>query len=507
MRLCRNVLTCAEMSKQNTRETSPIKEPQASHIPHKSAQRKTTPRGKSATPVPLQPRGGVGKNTANYWLSRVYRPTNGRGVASAHYMMRLKIRGRRLALSLGTGNQNAAAACAAAFYNDVLALGIEAALAKHKPEAKGEEVATIGEYLTAARAVMDVRPATFAAYSVHLRRIAGDILRQRYARKAKVSHKKATRKTIEAAPLSIFTPEAVQAWRLAFVARAGDDGRKARSARISANSILRQARSLFAPRVVKFLKTLRLPDPLPLAGIEMFPRESMRYVSKIDAAILMRKAREELAEAAPDAFLAVLLAFAAGLRRGEIDRLLWRHVDFDRGQIFIEESEHGALKSEDSRGAVDIDQTTLEVLRGFRARAKGQFVLNAPQDARDAKSTTKTASKAASRPWGLRYRCTAVFERANYWLRANGIEGAKGLHTLRKEAGAVIASRDGIFAASQFLRHADIAVTAAHYADKKTRTTVDMGAIFNPKAETPANVTPMVVKAAPKAPTRRKARA
>ena len=127
------------------------------------------------------------------------------------------------------------------------------------------------QYLRAAQGVMAVRPATFAAYALHLRRIGGDILEMRTARQAKIKQKRATRKAIEDAPLSIFTPDAVQAWRLAFVARATGDGAKTRSARISSNSIIRQARSLFAPKVVKYLSALRLPNPLPFSGVEFFP--------------------------------------------------------------------------------------------------------------------------------------------------------------------------------------------------------------------------------------------
>ena len=82
----------------------------------------------------------------------------------------------------------------------------------------------------------------------------------------------------------------------------------------------------------------------------------------------------------------------------------------------------------------------------------------------------------------------------NAWLRAHGLEGNKAIHTLRKEAGAIVATRDGIFAASQFLRHADIAVTAAHYADKKTRTVIDMGALLGAGESKPANVIPMAPK-------------
>jgi integrase len=422
---------------------------------------------------------GAGKNDSRYWRSRIFRPVNARGEASPHYSMRLQMRGQRMSFTLGTGNAEAAARKAANVYTDFLTLGVEGALAKYRPQ-KGEDIATIGEYLRAAHGVMDVRPATFHAYARHLCRLAGDIvkIKRRSVRKTKL---KARRQEVEAQSLLIFTPEAVQEWRLSFLAKAGRDARKARAARISANSIIRQARSLFAPKVVKFLKTLRLPQPLPFAGVEFFPRESMRYTSRIDAGILMRQAREELAKSCPDAFLVMVLALGAGLRRGEIDKLLWRDVDFAGGRIFITESEHGELKTEDSRGAVDIDQNTVEILRGFQAKGKGQFVI----------SSVKSGEGEASRPWGNRYRCAAVFEKATQWLRTHGVEGNKALHTLRKEAGAIVATRDGIFAASKFLRHAGIEVTAAHYADKKTRTVIDMGALLSSGGLMPKNIVSM----------------
>lgn len=437
---------------------------------------------KTATQLPLT-RSSVGKNSASYWSKRIYFPKNMCGAVSPHYMMRVAFKGRRLAFGLGTANKDAAARIAASIYGDLLSIGIDATLAKHRAQKpKPDNIATIGEYIASAHAVMGVRPATFHAYGRHLCRIAGDILNRRTPRRSKVKTKRDLRQEIESAPLAILSPEAIQAWRLAFVATAGNDAKKARAARISANSIIRQARSLFAPRVVKFLSSLRLPEPLPFASVEFFPRESMRYISRIDAGILMRQAREELAEKRPDDFLVMILALGAGLRRGEIDRLLWKDVDFSTCRIFIEESEHGALKSEESRGAVDIDASTAEILRGYRAAASGQFVISA----------SKATNGEASRSWGNRYRCGTVFERVNAWLRAHGVEGSKALHVLRKEAGAIVATRDGIFAASQFLRHADIGVTAAHYADHKRRTVIDLGSLLG-SADEPDNV----VKIAP----------
>jgi len=175
----------------------------------------------------------------------------------------------------------------------------------------------------------------------------------------------------------------------------------------------------------------------------------------------------------------MLLALGAGLRRGEIDRLLWRHVDFAKSQIFIEESEHGGLKTRIRGERWTLTQAPLQSFGHIRRRQPGNSL-----------SMRSRPSRGYSRTWGMRYRCVTVFEKVNAWLRAHGVEGAKALHTLRKEAGSIIASRDGIFAASQFLRHADIAVTAAHYADQKKRTVIDMGGLLNPEPVTPENVTP-----------------
>ena len=71
---------------------------------------------------------------------------------------------------------------------------------------------------------------------------------------------------------------------------------------------------------------------------------------------------------------------------------------------------------------------------------------------------------------------------------AHGVTGNKALHQLRKEAGSLIASRDGIFAASAFLRHHDISVTHAFYADKKTRTAIDVGELLRAPDERPGKV-------------------
>jgi integrase len=396
--------------------------------------------------------------------------------------MQLQFKGRRLAFGLHTSNREAAARRAAGIYGDLLSLGIEETLAKHRakrPEADG--IATIGEYLAAAGSVMSVQPVTFAGYARHLRQIVSDIIAARVSRRAKATQRRATRAAIDAAPLSVITPEALQQWRLAFVARAGEDGARARSARTSSNSIIRQARSLFAPKVVKFLGSLRLPQPLPFASAEFFQRESTRYISRIDAGELLRTAQQKLAGKDPDSFLVILLALVAGLRRGEIDHLLWRNVDLEGGRIIVEPPEHGRLRTPESHGTVDIDQHTVEILRGFSARGSGsRFVIEGGDG----------ANPDPALPW-TRYRCEAVFERTTWWLRRHGVEGEKPLHALRKECGSLVVSSHGIYAASRHLRHRDIGVTSAFYADKKTRVAIDTASLLKATETQPENIVSM----------------
>ena len=69
----------------------------------------------------------------------------------------------------------------------------------------------------------------------------------------------------------------------------------------------------------------------------------------------------------------------------------------------------------------------------------------------------------------LSYRCGHIFKRLAGWLKTHGVRDAKPLHVLRKEYGSQICDRHGIYAASRALRHSDVAVTVAHYADKVHR--------------------------------------
>ena len=431
--------------------------------------------GKQVASSPKRP--PRGKNDHRWWLPRIFKPISGRGETSPHYAMRIKFRGRRVAFTLSTGNRDAAARRAAALYGDIVHRGLDSVLAERRALKKSGNVETstqpltIGAWIDSASKVFDGKPVTFRGYAGALRLVASEILavpkdNKRFA----WTHATAYRRKIDGAPLSILTTEAVQAWRIHYVQRVGNNPAKQRTARITCNSTLRTCRALFSKKILKFVGAgMALPDPLPFTGVGFYKQESMRYHSKIDPEALLRAASQELAEGDSDAFVALLLALGAGLRRGEIDRLLWRQIDFRAGLIHVEVTEVGGLKSPDSTGSVPIDETLSSVLQGFRAKAQGQYVIE-----EGISSTVK------SKPWHRRYRCQDVFDRLLTWLRKNGVESRSPLHTLRKEAGSIVATQSGIFAASRFLRHADMQVTAKHYAAHKERVTINMSALLPP---------------------------
>jgi integrase len=140
--------------------------------------------------------------------------------------------------------------------------------------------------------------------------------------------------------------------------------------------------------------------------------------------------------------------------------LLWEKFDFTNKILRIEDTEYHRLKSENSAGDLDLDDRTLGVFLAFARVAKSIFVIES--DAPD--------SRSKSAPGGS-YRCQRHFDAAVKWLRAQGIKANKPIHELRKEVGSIIASNQGIYAASRYLRHGDIKITAAVYVDKKEKVT------------------------------------
>ncbi|PYK64941.1 MAG: hypothetical protein DME50_10975 [Verrucomicrobia bacterium] len=402
------------------------------------------------------------KTDVRYWRSRLFK--HSRKVRSKAYVdngwsVRIGHENHQQRFSLGTSNKTKAATKARGIYMDLQARGWSAV--KRPAQAKCD--ATIGEFVRELIQLHASKAATIQNYAAALRKIAADI--------AKIpsgggggNAKRHTewREKVEALKLSFLTPARIQSWKENFIARAGRDPVKIRSARVSVNSFLREARSLFSPRYTENLDGIALPDPLPFAGIKLEKRSMPRYQSSFDVAALVHAACDELATNEPEQFKIFVLAVMAGLRRNEIDKLEWSRFNWSQGTITIQPTAVFRTKSDESIRTVWIPPQMMSLFRSYHDKTGGAYVIES--------GIIPILGKAYEH-----YRCTAIFEKLIAWLRAHGVNGQKPLHTLRKEYGSQVAARFGIYAAQQMLGHADIATTAMHYLETKDRPMVGLG--------------------------------
>jgi integrase len=422
------------------------------------------------------------KSDIRHWQQAVFRRRyqhKNRPVQVGHYSVQLMFRRTREEFALGTANRAAAAARAKEIYQFLVANGWDATIAKFKPDSEREHdgtISTVGEFIQAIQATSPSRGRTLAEYIRCFRRIVASAFGIEDSKK--FDYRRGGRKRwlerVHAVPLVRITPQRVQQWKVDFLARAGQGPTSQRTARISVNSALRGARSLFSARRIKFIN-LAQGFVSPFSGVPLEPRQSMRYRSGFDVEALVRSAVRELADSDPEALKIVLLGALCGLRRGEIDRLTWQAFDFSKRTLHIEPNEHFQPKTEDSIGAIDLDSELVDLFRRFKQTTTSPFVV-------ESQVLPKANVSYAH------YRCQTVFERVTGWLHIHGVPGKKPLHLLRKEYGSRICDRYGIYIASRMLRHSDVATTAAHYVDKKATATVCLGHLLSPPtSEPPSN--------------------
>lgn len=415
---------------------------------------------------------------ADYWRSRLFRRRynhNGREREINDFYVRIQHGGRREFFPLTTTNQDAAAKRAAEIFSHLKVNGWDATLAKYRPDADGQPKldVTVGDYLAAVDATRRLRPRTFLLYRNCLHTIVAEVFGVRLKKgENKFDYRsggnQAWLQRIDEIRLDRLTADKVNRWKRERIAAVGHAPAAIASARRSVNTYLRCARSLFAPALVRELKGLTLPDPLPFAGVDLEETGSQKYVSKINAPLLIAAAKNELKPADPEAYKAFVLALFAGMRKAEIDSAEWRFLDAAAAVIRLEETEYLHLKTRDAAAVITVDPEVIAELNALRP---------APTDAVSPWARFILQSTRPPRPDARRpsYRCEDTFQRLNAWLRGKGITANKPLHELRKEVGAIIATKQGIYAASCFLRHSDITTTARHYADQKDRINVGLG--------------------------------
>jgi integrase len=437
-------------------QKSPQENPKNCKVPAKSQEKKARPSRASVA----------------YWRDRVFQGKTKQGALCANYGAMICFRGRREYFNLHTPNKDAAAEKAVKMFRFLGDHGWEATLIKFKPEKVTNPdnlPFTVGALIEAATSLSSARQQSKGEYAKAFRRIVSEIEgidgKGRYD--AKNGGNEKWKKRVDGIPLARITPDKVQSWKNRFLEAGGEDAVARRNRVSTFNGLLSNAKALYSRKFIHFLRErVALPATLPFEGITKEKGPSLRYRSKINAEEIMVKAREELATAYPDAFKIILLAGVCGLRRSEIDYLLWDAFNFTSRELHIENSEFHQLKSEDSAGVLDLDDNLTAIFRGFHAKAKGTFVI-------ESDGATKRKSGSGS------YRCEAHWKTVIDWLKKQGVTAQKPVHELRKEIGSLIASEHGIYAASRYLRHSDIRITAQYYLDKKQRITPALSASFS----------------------------
>lgn len=409
------------------------------------------------------------KTHQDYWLSRIekrsYQRKDGGTEEINEWQVRVSHLKRREWFPLHTSNKVIAAKLAVEIYQSLQLNGWEPTILKYKGVAveKTKET-TVGDFLKAVQERSHLNPKTFTTYYRKFRNIVADI-KGVPDTKDKYDHFNGShltwRSKVDKVPLSYLTADRVRKWQKTEVAKAGHDPVKIRKVEHTVNSAIRNARSLFSRKIIDLLPDFELPTPLPFEGVDLLKASTMRYRSQIDVGQLISAAETELAEQHAEEYKIFLLSLFAGLRRNEIDKLLWESVDWAKNEIVIMPHHFFEVKTETSAGVIPVDPGLLKILADYRETATGSFVIESKNAPRMDKAYAH-------------YRANAHFKRLTAWLREKGITAQSPIHTLRKEFGRLLTEKYGIYAASKALRHAGIQITAAHYADDTRRNVISI---------------------------------
>jgi AcrR family transcriptional regulator len=300
---------------------------------------------------------------------------------AAQYLIRIQCRRRREWFELGN-DLDAAVKQAREIDQFVRLHGWEETRRKYKPAFAAERSElTVGRFIELVEQHGQLDPSTAYTYAARLRRIVSGIRRIKLGGSDKFSGGPTPSKwrvTVDGTLLNTITPEQVANWRDAYVGRFPVGSAERTHAEHTVNGILRNARALFAKRVLKRVlskvSNLVLPAPLPFDGVEFIAeRESdYFYTSEVDVKQLIEDGFKELSG---NQLVIFVLAIGAGLRRNEIDKLPWAHVDLPTGTVTVAPTRYGRLKSDSSVGKIQLEPRFADVLRKHASDNRGEFVL------------------------------------------------------------------------------------------------------------------------------------
>jgi hypothetical protein len=216
-----------------------------------------------------------------------------------------------------------------------------------------------------------------------------------------------------------------------------------RRTRASIRSYVVQARSLLAPRKMRFYETINLPELSSFRNekVEM-PKRSKPRALDMGVIAAINAAAPKLASTDPAVYVAFLMFSRLGLRNVEIRNARWSWIE--NGRIGIIEHPEENFYPKGSEGWVPIAPDVLKELMRFRNLSTNDYIVP---------GATATERK------------IAVDRRHSRWVGQWIKDRSKTSYELRRYAGSLIynATRD-ILKVRDFLRHASVETTEQWYA-------------------------------------------
>lgn len=301
--------------------------------------------------------------------------------------MRIQVGGVRKVFPLKSAIRAEAAAKARDIYRLIGSEGMKAAEESIKTHIiPKSSIITFGDYISAFEYYAEVKPKTCAGYISKVRTLLGGVykIKKPRGRMARCGDSRnAWLADLNVIKLSEISHDDIVQWRKKRLHNL--DPVKELAAKTTINSYLRALRTLFADKHLRNLRHLDLPKELPGLSVSYLTEGSKRYHSKIDAEKLIKKAEAELAEEHPEQFKVILLALCGGLRRLEIDLLLWEAVDFKQNKIDVSPSAFYGLKTPSSNDWVYLQTTAMAYLKHYYESDPnpGPFVLKSDKPARN----------------------------------------------------------------------------------------------------------------------------
>lgn len=279
-------------------------------------------------------------------------------------------------------------------------------------------------------------------------------------------------------PVSALTPALVYQYKthVSELEPKADDARQ-RQLEGTANSVLRQAKGYFSARAMEHYRIVsgfNLPANVgPFRDAPGFSDTAVKEWSLPSDKVLEETFTQlkDRRESDPELFVAVWLALGFGLRKSEIAavRAGWFQVTPQGVTLQLRAtlvSGSVAEKESTKNGTI---WPTVTCTNGAWEHL-GPIVAKLKPDDYLIQSPTATA------------RCEEVFRRIGVWMATLGWQTHKAIHEFRAYAGCQVARRDGIEAASRWLRHHSIVVTQRHYG-RYLRPVVTDAPLVIPKAK------------------------